>query len=119
MKATRHQILILLMIIVLSLQTSSKSLYFGAMVVNTTFNAPLRIFPNPDNRTFRIDFQGLENQLLTNPEVNDAVGRIAYSTTDQSTLKNEIKFINIKPGIYRVRHTANKDYFIRKLIVTN
>lgn len=117
MKATRHQILIFIIFIVLSLRTSAKDLCFGTMVENTSDIAPLRIFPNPDNRAFRIVFQGMENHLFPNPEVKEAVGRSAYSITDQSTLKNEIIFINIKPGIYRVRHTANKDNFVGKLIV--
>ncbi|NOU47824.1 MAG: T9SS type A sorting domain-containing protein [Bacteroidales bacterium] len=93
--------------------------FIGAVDENKPDISPLLISPNPAKNTFRIEYDGMKNQLFQQVEIKDALGRTVYSTTDPACLENGMSTEGLKPGIYHVRLTTNKAYFVGRLIISD
>lgn len=93
--------------------------FIGAVDENKPDISPLQISPNPAKNTFRIEFEGIENHLFQQVEIKDALGRTVYSTSEPACLENGISTEGLKPGIYHVRLTTNKAYFVGRLIISD
>jgi hypothetical protein len=91
---------------------------FCSIITGTTENtnnSSFSIFPNPNNGNFTVLTQ---NFSIIKIEVMDAVGRTVYSENYSGKIQRRGITAELKPGIYFVRVSTDKNIFSTKVIVT-
>ena len=84
-----------------------------------SINSEIRLFPNPCNGTFSLQFQeSIENANMT---IINAIGKRVYGTTDLATGQNTFLTFNtaLQPGIYFVVLQDGKKIYREKIVVND
>jgi hypothetical protein len=91
----------------------------GITTINNP-NAEFKLFPNPNNGTFKIAINGIEGSQDAQLEITNLLGEVVYQTATNSVngrIQQDINLQNISAGTYFVRIiTANKVYNTKTLI---
>jgi Zn-dependent metalloprotease len=76
------------------------------------------LYPNPNNGTFTLVYEAVENENL-NIEIRNVMGQIIYSEkiNDMKELKKEISLINKNKGIYFLILTTGHQRLVQKIII--
>ncbi|MGP8214332.1 MAG: PKD domain-containing protein [Bacteroidia bacterium] len=91
----------------------------GITAINNT-NADFKLYPNPNNGSFRLAVNGLEGSQNAQLEITSLLGEVVYNTTTHSSngvILQDINLQNVAPGTYFVRIiTADKVYNTKTMI---
>jgi len=89
-----------------------------ANITNT--NTEFRLFPNPNNGTFKVVINGIEGSQDARLEITNLLGEVVYQTATHSVngrIQQDVNLQNISAGTYFVRIiTANKVYNTKTMI---
>ncbi|MCK4661306.1 MAG: endonuclease [Bacteroidales bacterium] len=81
-------------------------------------NNIFKIYPNPNNGNFYIDFLKENDLIIKNIKIINSLGQLIYSKDVNTNESNDkIHIQNIPTGIYLIKFVTNKYIFIKKVMV--
>lgn len=81
----------------------------------------VKLYPNPNNGTFKLTINGMENSRNAELQVTNILGEVVYQSTAQITngmIQQDINLQNINTGTYFVRIITPNKVFNTKTIIT-
>jgi hypothetical protein len=83
--------------------------------ISSENNSKLKIYPNPNNGSFKIDLSNLNNEEI---RIYDQMGRMikSFKVDDKKYLNKEINVMNINAGVYYIK-TKNNNLINNKIII--
>lgn len=83
--------------------------------VDLTTEMQVKVYPNPNSGSFKIDLIHFENSAVV--RIYNLIGEVLYTTELNKTLQHEINISNLRNGIYFVKVSCNHKQFVKKIIV--
>ncbi|HWY98588.1 MAG TPA: PKD domain-containing protein, partial [Bacteroidia bacterium] len=83
-------------------------------------NAELKLFPNPNNGTFKVAINGIEGNQNAELQITNLLGEVVYTTSAHSTngmIMQDVNLAGVSAGTYFVRVITSDKVYNTKAII--
>ena len=86
--------------------------------LSTDLDASLKVFPNPNDGSFKVDLSSYQSFTEAKIQVYDLAGRIILDAKASSFTQQEISLKNVEDGMYVVKLNVDGQIATRKILIT-